>query len=139
MVVATPDHAHAIIAKSAMQLKKHVYVQKPLTHSVHEARTLRALAKSTGVVTQMGNQGHSTNDARLINEWVQAGLIGPVREVHGLHQPADRVVAAGRSAAGPSGAVAADTTPSTADVYAPGAPKLQAGAPRMEPAARSTT
>ncbi|MGH7524535.1 MAG: Gfo/Idh/MocA family protein [Gemmatimonadales bacterium] len=82
VVVATPDHAHAIVAKTAMELKKHVYVQKPLTHSVHEARTLRALAKSTGVVTQMGNQGHSSNDARLINEWVQAGLIGPAPRTH---------------------------------------------------------
>ncbi len=82
LVIATPDHAHAVIAKAAMQLKKAVYVQKPLTATVYEARYLRDLAKRTGVVTQMGNQGHSTTDARLINEWVQAGLIGNVREVH---------------------------------------------------------
>ncbi len=82
VVVATPDHLHATIAKSAMQMGKHVYVQKPLTYSVHEARVLRRTAQETGVVTQMGNQGHSSDDARLINEWVQAGVIGAVREVH---------------------------------------------------------
>jgi predicted dehydrogenase len=82
LVIATPDHLHAVIAKAAMQEGKHVYVQKPLTYSVHEARTLARLAKETGVVTQMGNQGHSSDDARLINEWVQSGVIGPVREVY---------------------------------------------------------
>ncbi len=82
VLIATPDHAHAVIAKAAMQLKKHVYVQKPLTATVQEARMLSDLARSTGVATQMGNQGHSTTDARLINEWIQAGLIGPVHEVH---------------------------------------------------------
>ena len=82
VVVATPDHFHAVAANAAMQLGKHVYVQKPLTYSVHEARVLRDTARSTGVVTQMGNQGHSSDDARRINEWVQAGVIGPVREVH---------------------------------------------------------
>lgn len=82
VVIATPDHLHAVIAKAAMESGKHVYVQKPLTWSVHEARVLRETAKRTGVVTQMGNQGHSSNDARLINEWIQAGLIGPVRDVH---------------------------------------------------------
>jgi len=82
VVIATPDHLHAVIAKAAMEAGKHVYVQKPLTYSVHEARVLAATAKRTGVVTQMGNQGHSSNDARLINEWVQAGLIGTVREVN---------------------------------------------------------
>ena len=82
VLIATPDHLHAVIAKAAMQMGKHVYVQKPLTWSVHEARVLSDLARETKVVTQMGNQGHSTNDARLINEWIEAGLIGPVREVH---------------------------------------------------------
>jgi predicted dehydrogenase len=82
VVIATPDVAHAIIAKTAMLAGKHVYVQKPLTHSVWECRVLARTAADTGVVTQMGNQGHSSNDARLINEWVQAGLIGDVREVH---------------------------------------------------------
>src|SRR5262249_16881383 len=62
---------------------KHVYVQKPLTYSVHEARVLRETAlKNPKLATQMGNQGHSSEGARLINEWIQAGVIGPVREVH---------------------------------------------------------
>ncbi len=83
LVIATPDHLHAVIAKGAMQSGKHVYVQKPLTYSVHEARVLRALAlKNPKLATQMGNQGHSRESALLINEWIQAGLIGPVREVH---------------------------------------------------------
>jgi predicted dehydrogenase len=82
VVVATPDHLHAVIAKAAMEAGKHVYVQKPLTYSVRESRVLAQTAARTRVVTQMGNQGHSSDDARLINEWVQAGVIGPVREVH---------------------------------------------------------
>jgi predicted dehydrogenase len=82
VVVATPDHSHAVIAKAAMEAGKHVYVQKPLTYSVHEARVLSATARRTKVVTQMGNQGHSSNEARLINEWIAAGIIGPVREVY---------------------------------------------------------
>jgi predicted dehydrogenase len=83
VVVATPDHLHAVIAKAAMDLGKHVYVQKPLTATVHEARMLRERALANPkLVTQMGNQGHSSEAARLINEWVGAGLIGPVHEVH---------------------------------------------------------
>lgn len=83
LVIATPDHLHAVIAKGAMQTGKHVYVQKPLTYSVHEARTLRSLAlKNPKLATQMGNQGHSREGSLLVNEWVQAGIIGPVREVH---------------------------------------------------------
>lgn len=82
VIVATPDHTHAVIASAAMDLGKHVYVQKPLTHSVHEARMLVAKAKETGVVTQMGNQGHSSDDARKINEWIEQGAIGDVHEVH---------------------------------------------------------
>jgi predicted dehydrogenase len=83
VVIATPDHLHAVIAKTAMDLGKHVYVQKPLTASVHEARVLRASALAhPRLVTQMGNQGHSSEGARLINEWIQAGLVGPVHEVH---------------------------------------------------------
>jgi predicted dehydrogenase len=82
VVIATPDHLHAVIAMAAMQLGKHVYVQKPLTYSVYEARLLARTAKSTGVVTQMGNQGHSMEGSRRINEIIRAGVIGPVREAH---------------------------------------------------------
>ena len=83
LVVATPDHLHATIAKAAMELGKHVYVQKPLAWSVYECRLLRDLARrNSKIVTQMGNQGHSSKEARQINEWIEAGLIGPVREVH---------------------------------------------------------
>ncbi len=81
VVIATPDHVHAAVASMAMQMGKHVYVQKPLTWSVKESRELARLAKETGVVTQMGNQGHSNDDARRINEIVQAGVIGTVRHV----------------------------------------------------------
>ena len=83
IIVATPDHNHAVVAKAAMDLGKHVYVQKPLTWSVHEARILRQTALANPkLATQMGNQGHSSEGARLINEWIQAGVIGPVHEAH---------------------------------------------------------
>jgi predicted dehydrogenase len=82
VVVATPDHVHASAAAMAMRMGKHVYVQKPLTYTVHEARVLRRLAKETGVVTQMGNQGHSHDDGRKMLEWVWAGAIGAIHEVH---------------------------------------------------------
>jgi predicted dehydrogenase len=82
VIVATPDHLHAVITKAAMELGKHVYVQKPLTYSVYEARLLRDLARRSNVVTQMGNQGHASEEARRINEWIEAGVLGPVREVH---------------------------------------------------------
>lgn len=82
VVVATPDHMHATIALAAMDLGKHVYVQKPLTWSVEEARRLARRAKETKLATQMGNQGHSLNDARTAVEYIWAGAIGEVREVH---------------------------------------------------------
>jgi hypothetical protein len=83
VVIATPDHLHAVIAKAAMDMGKHVYVQKPLVATVHEARVLRERAlASPKLVTQMGNQGHSSEGARRINEWIGAGIIGPVHEVH---------------------------------------------------------
>ncbi len=83
VVVATPDHNHAIVAKTAMLAGKHVYVQKPLTTTVRESRALSEIALANPhLVTQMGNQGHSGEGARLINEWIQGGIIGPVREAH---------------------------------------------------------
>jgi predicted dehydrogenase len=82
VIVATPDHLHAVIASAAMKAGKHVYVQKPLTYSVHEARALARTAAETRVVTQMGNQGHSMEGTRRIRELVASGLLGPVREVH---------------------------------------------------------
>jgi predicted dehydrogenase len=82
IVVATPDHMHAIIASSAMDVGKHVYVQKPLCWSVQEARHLAQKAKTTKVVTQMGNQGHSRDDARLGYEYITSGAIGEIKEVH---------------------------------------------------------
>lgn len=82
ITVSTPDHTHAVIAMAAMQLGKHVFVQKPLTQTVHEARLLAKTAKEKKLVTQMGNQGHASEEARLINEWIAAGAIGDVTEVH---------------------------------------------------------
>ncbi len=82
VVVATPDHTHAVAAASAMKLGKHVYCEKPLTHSIHEARTLTELAARQKVATQMGNQGHSGDNTRRIVEIVRSGAIGPIREVH---------------------------------------------------------
>ncbi|MEO6526474.1 MAG: Gfo/Idh/MocA family oxidoreductase [Gemmatimonadaceae bacterium] len=82
VVIATPDHLHAIIAYAAMKAGKHVYVQKPLTYTVQEARILAKTAKDTKVVTQMGNQGHSMEGTRRINELIASGVLGPIREVH---------------------------------------------------------
>ncbi|HEX3603180.1 MAG TPA: Gfo/Idh/MocA family oxidoreductase [Steroidobacteraceae bacterium] len=83
VLIATADHMHAAAAKAAMEAGKHVYVQKPLTATVHESRMLREHAlKNPKLVTQMGNQGHSSEGARLINEWIGAGIIGAVHDVH---------------------------------------------------------
>jgi predicted dehydrogenase len=82
VVVATPDHLHAVVAMAAMQRGKHVYVQKPLTRTVWEARMLTEAARKYKVQTQMGNQGHSSEEVRLVCEWIQDGAIGDVREVH---------------------------------------------------------
>ena len=82
VLVATPDHTHAAVAMAAMSLGKHVYVQKPLCWSVHEARALAKKAAETKVATQMGNQGHSLDDARKAIEYIQGGYIGDVTEVH---------------------------------------------------------
>lgn len=80
--VSTPDHNHAIQAMAAMQLGKHVYVQKPLTHDIYEARMLTEAAKKYNVVTQMGNQGASGDGVRQLIDWYQAGVIGEVDTVY---------------------------------------------------------
>lgn len=87
--VSTPDHNHAIVALAAMRRRKHVYVQKPLTHDIYEARVLTAAAKKYKVVTQMGNQGSSSDGSRSVMEWYAAGLIG---EVHTVYCWTDRPV-----------------------------------------------
>jgi len=81
VVIATPDHTHAVIAKAAMEAGKHVFCQKPLTHDVFESRRLAQIAAETGAITQMGIQGHSMSGARQVVEWIRAGVIGDVREV----------------------------------------------------------
>lgn len=80
--VSTPDHTHAVAAMAAMQLGKHVYVQKPLTHDIYEARMLTQAAKKYKVVTQMGNQGASGDGVRQLREWYNAGVIGDVDTVY---------------------------------------------------------
>ena len=82
VTVSTPDHFHAIAESAAMRLGKHVYGQKPLTQTIYEARYLRDLAHTTGVVTQMGNQGSASDGLRRAVECIQAGIIGQVHEVH---------------------------------------------------------
>lgn len=82
VTVSTPDHNHAVIAMAAMKRGIHVYVQKPLTHTVEEARVLAKTAKENNIVSQMGNQGHAGDGARLVNEWIADDAIGDVHEVH---------------------------------------------------------
>lgn len=82
VVIATPDHTHAIIAMEAVRRGLNVYCQKPLCHSIHEARALTIAARKAGVVTQMGNQGRSFETMRLLKEWLDAGVIGNVTEIH---------------------------------------------------------
>ena len=99
VTISTPDHMHAPIAVAAMQLGKHVYVQKPLTHDIFEARRLKELAKKYKVASQMGNQGHSGEGVRRLTEWIRAGVIGTVTEAHiwtdrpiwpqGINRPTD--------------------------------------------------
>ncbi|PGH39033.1 MAG: oxidoreductase [Candidatus Nephrothrix sp. EaCA] len=82
VMVATPDHSHAIVALHAMQMGKHVYCEKPLTHAVWESRQMTEYAKKYQVVTQMGNQGNSGEGIRQVCEWIWNGEIGDVKEVH---------------------------------------------------------
>ena len=82
VVISTPDHTHAVAAMMAIQMGKHVYCEKPLTRTIYEARRLAEAAREKGVVTQMGNQGHAGEGTRQIREWIEAGAIGTVREIH---------------------------------------------------------
>lgn len=82
VVVSTPDHTHHVTAKWAMKAGKHVYVEKPLTHSIAQARDLMALEKETGLACQMGNQGHSGSGILLLEEWHKAGILGDVNEAY---------------------------------------------------------
>jgi len=101
VMIATPDHTHAIIAAEAIVMGKHVFCQKPLTHSVYESRLLTQLARNYKVATQMGNQGNSSPEVRTIQEWIANGEIGEVTEAHawtnrpiwpqGLSRPADEM------------------------------------------------
>lgn len=82
VVVGTPDHVHAVAVMRALKADKHVYCEKPLAHTVHEVRAIQAEAARRKVTTQLGNQGHSTDSIRSFSEWIKAGAIGTVREVH---------------------------------------------------------
>ena len=82
VVIATADHTHTVAAMAAIQLGKHVYCEKPLTHSVYEARRLAEAAREAKVGTQMGNSGQASNESRLMCDYIWDGAIGPVREVH---------------------------------------------------------
>ena len=82
VVIATPDHTHAVIIMAAMARGKHVYCQKPLTHTVYEARKITEAARKYKVQTQMGNQGHSSDRIRLFKEWIDDGAIGDVTKVY---------------------------------------------------------
>jgi predicted dehydrogenase len=82
VIVATSDHAHAVISMEAMKRRKHVFTQKPLTHTVFESRSLAKAARDYKVATQMGNQGQASDGPRRLREMIWDGVIGPVREVH---------------------------------------------------------
>jgi len=82
VLIATPDHTHAVAALAAIGRAKHVYCEKPLAHSIYEARKVTEAARAAGVATQMGNHGHSSETIRLTCEWIWDGAIGDVREVH---------------------------------------------------------
>jgi predicted dehydrogenase len=82
VTVSTPDHMHFPIAMAAMSLGKHVFVEKPMSHTIAEARKMAHLAREKKVATQMGNQGHAADGTRILKEWYQAGVLGDVKEVH---------------------------------------------------------
>ena len=97
VVVATPDHLHFVASMWAIKSGKHVYCEKPLTRTIGEARALAKAARESKVATQMGNQGNADEGVRLMQEWIEAGALGTVRQVHcwtnkpvwpqGIHRP----------------------------------------------------
>ncbi|MBU2650213.1 MAG: Gfo/Idh/MocA family oxidoreductase [Bacteroidetes bacterium] len=102
VIVGTPDHSHAIVSINAMKMGKHVYCEKPLTHSVWESRQMAEIAREYKVATQMGNQGNSGEGIRKVCEWIWDGSIGEISEVHcwtnrpiwpqGLERPAEVMI-----------------------------------------------
>ena len=82
VIIATPDHTHAVISMESIKRGKHTYTQKPLTHTVYEARVLKKAAQEHKVATQMGNQGQATDEVRRLREMIWDGVIGPIHEVH---------------------------------------------------------
>ncbi len=101
VLIATPDHTHAVIGMAAIKAGKHVFMQKPLAHSVYETRMLTETARKYKVATQMGNQGNSSESVRKICEWIWDGAIGDIKEVHawtnrpiwpqGLERPTEKM------------------------------------------------
>jgi len=87
IIISTPDHTHHYIATQCMKAGKHVYVEKPLTHNIAEARDLMKLERATGLACQMGNQGHSGGGIVLMDAWLKSGVLGRVEEVHAWATP----------------------------------------------------
>jgi predicted dehydrogenase len=86
VMISTPDHTHAVAVNHALKLGKPVFCEKPLAHSIHEIRSILHAARQAKVPTQLGNQGHASDSIRTFCEWIWAGAIGPVREVHAFCQ-----------------------------------------------------
>jgi len=82
VTVAIPDHNHAVVGLAAMQLRKHLYLQKPLSHDIYEARILTEASKKYKIVTQMGDQGASCEGMRTLREWLEAGILGEIEKVY---------------------------------------------------------
>ncbi|MBR7106207.1 MAG: Gfo/Idh/MocA family oxidoreductase, partial [Opitutales bacterium] len=82
VVISTPDHMHYPISAWALKMGKHVYCQKPLTRTIWEARQLNKIANETGLITQMGNQGHTFDGWRVIKEWYDAGILGKIENIY---------------------------------------------------------
>jgi len=123
LTIATPDHTHAPAAYMAMKLGKHVYVEKPLAHTVAEVRLLRRTAAEMGVATQMGNQGHSLDALRELTEMLRADAIGKVTEVHvWTDRPGGRWPKGGPAEAAPAQSVPRRWTGTSGSERPPSAP-----------------